>query len=313
MSSKTVTILGGILVLLLALVGLQFWGPSAFTPKESPYKAAVKAVNAENIDTITITKQSQSIALKQEGGVWNIDGKAAAKDKIDQLFTQFINDPVAQEIAQTNTRHKELEVTDDLATGIQFSDKLTILTGKSAGDGVYVRVKGSDAVYLLTNASPSPISTVASDWQDKTIVKIEESAINKLMFTKPVGSFTLIKENGTWKVEGPAAFDAAGEGEKEIDPSAIGALMSDLSSFQARSLADEKTAAAYPASSILTLTIEHTDGKETLEFFGGTTEYLVKRTSDNERFIIAEFQAKHFLINQTEIVKKEPTVGPNPT
>lgn len=306
MSSKTLTILAGIFVLLIALVGLQFFAPTAFAPKETPYKTAVKAINAESIDTITITKQNQSVALKQENKIWSIDGKPAAKDTVDQLFTQFINDPVAQEIAQTNTRHTELEVTDDLATNIQFSDKLTLLAGKSVGDSLYVRAKGNDAVYLLTNASPSTISTDVIYWQDKTIIKVEESALTKLSFLIGQEHVSLVKENGAWKLE---------EGKREIDPAAISSLLNELRSFQAKSLADLNTAAPFMKSSAIgQITIEHAGGKEVLEFVkGDASEYLVTRQSDKMQFIVPEFQAKHFLINQQDILKKDPSETSNPS
>lgn len=306
MSTKTLTILAGVLILLIAVIGLQFWGPAVLPQKESPYKTAVKAANAETINAITITKQGQSVTLKRENGTWKIEGKPAGKDKIDQLFTQFINNPIAQEIAQTNARHKEFEVTDDTATTVQFSDTLTLLAGKSAGEGIYVRIKGSDAVYILTNASTSTVSTVPADWQDKTIVKIEESALKKISIVKGAERFSLLKENGTWMVE---------EGKKEIESSAITPLLGEIASFQATSLADEKTAAPFLKSSALAqITLEHGNTTDVLEFVqGDNAKYLVTRQSDKLQFIVDEFKAKHFLINQQDIIKKNPSDAPKPS
>jgi len=290
MSSRTLTILFGTFLALLAVVLLQYATPTLFAPKQSEYEKAIQSVNIDSVKSITIQKQHQSLNLTKKDTSWLVNEKKASQEKIDDLVTQLIRSPKATIVAQTNTRHADLEVTDALATSVAFDNTLSLLVGKSELNGIYIRIKGTDPVYLLSTASAATISSAADDWYDKTITKIDEKNISKLSFVKPTEQFTLLQDNGSWKFA---------EGNTPVESATITSLLADLTSFQAQSLADEATAAAYPQMPELTLTIEKKDDKEELVFFTGTDEYLVRRSSDTQRFIIPASQAKHFLFSPT--------------
>ncbi|MBM3282853.1 DUF4340 domain-containing protein [Candidatus Gottesmanbacteria bacterium] len=295
MKAKSLYILAIILFLLIALVGFQLYFPK-FLKTPSPYHEKVKSIDPKSVTIAEITSKEKSLTIKKGENIWKINGKKGNEVKIEELINNLVTATEPQVIAQTDKKHQEFELTDDLAKKISLDGKLVFLIGKSTMDGTYVRFEKTDQVYLVKNLSSQSYSLNPDDWYDKTIVKIEEKNINKILFVKEKERFTLFKEDNKWKLE---------DGKKEIDTNKLSPILTSLSLLQAQKLADKETVSQYPISAVVTVAIEHLAGKETLSFFQGKNDYLLKRDSDGEHFIILEYQAKNFLIPASDLVKKD--------
>lgn len=276
MSNKNIKLLLVIFVALVGFLAFRQYAPS-LNKETSSYTEKTKAVSTQSIASIEISNSSGSVQLKKEADTWKVNSKKADVTKINSLLSSILPAIAPELIAQTDKRHKELELTDDLATKIKLDNKLTVLIGKSGGSGVYVRFDTEPTVYLL-KTNPSVTST-ASEWYDKTVLSLDQTKVIKITFREGNSITMLAKEGDKWK---------GGSKNEEVKKDKVDAVLSQVSNLTAQSLFDAKEGSTYPKQANLTFTIEY-DGKlETLEFYKGDSDYLVKRQSDGEQFVVSE-------------------------
>lgn len=275
----------------MALVGFlvfRQYAPS-LTKETSAYTEKTKVVSTQSVTTIEISNSSGSVQLKKEGDVWKVNGKKADTTKINSLLSALLPGVAPELIAQTDKRHKELELTDDVATKIKLDSKLTVLTGKSSGSGVYARFDSDPAVYLLKN-NPSVTST-ASEWYDKTILAVDQTKITKITFREGDAIKMLAKDGDKWK-----------GGSKEVEKNKVDPILSQISNLTAQSFFDATSGNTYPKLANMVITVEY-DGKlETLEFYKGTSDYLIKRQADGEQFIVSEYSISSIISAPKDIL-----------
>ena len=215
MSNKNIKLLLVIFVALMGLLVYKQYAPS-LTKETSAYTEKTKVVSPQSVASIEINNSSGSMQLKKEGELWKVNGKKADTTKINSLLSALLPGAAPELIAQTDKRHKELELTDDMATKIKLDSKLTVLTGKSGGSGVYARFDTDSAVYLLKN-NPSVTST-ASEWYDKTILTVDKTKITKITVREGDTIKMLAKDGDKWKA-----------GSKEVEKNKVDPILSQVS------------------------------------------------------------------------------------
>lgn len=283
---KNLKLLVVILVILSGILALKSFLPQ-LTPKTSPYFEKIKNIKKETVTSLSISKKSESVILKKDGDLWKADGKKADKNKIDEMLKGFITDDLPELISQTDSRHKELELTPDTATSIKLNEGLTILLGKSVvGGGIYARFDGDNQVFLLKNLYSSSLSPSLSYWVDKTVLAVERTKIKKLEFTLSKEKNILISKDNKWTDE-----KTGREPNKDkLDP-----VLTSLSSLTAESLVNTESSKVYPSIAQIIMTVEYDGGRETLNFHQGKNDYKLIRDSDKEEFIITNSAAQKFL------------------
>ncbi len=293
MKNKSIIILSAVFLVLVLLVLLQTFLPKLFKPK-SLYEERFKSIKLDAFTKLEISQKEKAIKLTKEGDTWKLNTKKADKEKVEQAINGFLDFSKIELVAETNQRHKELELTDDLAKRISLGDIL-VLTGKSEGAGTYLRFEKTDPVFVVKSLSSQNLSLDPQDWYDKTIVKIESKSVKMLGFEKPGEKFALILQEDKWKTE---------DTKQEVDLEKVNPILTILSSFQALSLPEKEEIVKYPTWPTLSLSLEYDSGKEKLEFYKGQSDYLVKRGTDGEYFTTSEYQAKDFLTSKQELIKK---------
>jgi hypothetical protein len=291
MSNKTITILVAVLVALAAI-----WGATAYLPKltskPSLYAGKIKSYDKNSVRLITIKDSSGSIELKKEGGVWRVNEKNADTSKINGLIDELFPIVSPEVIAQTDKRHKEFGLTQDMATSVALDNKLTWLIGKSVGAFVYARFDNDNNVYMLKSGTVSP-SVQASDWYDKTILNFDQAKASKIVFKEVGRIITLIKKGDKWVEETRG---------NEVKNDKVNDVISQVSSLSAQSLYDSKKSGTYPVVPALTLIVEYDGRSETLEFSKGSSDYLVKRLSDGERFVVDKYAISSIVSGPKEVL-----------
>lgn len=282
--SKTIIRLLILLLLLSGLLVFRIYTPK-FKTEVSPYNEKIKDIDSKEISSIEISKKEEEIELKKDGDVWRVNDKKADKEKVEKLISQLLPEEKAEVIAETNQRHKEFALTDDLSSKIKLGDTLTVLVGKSESSGAYLRMDGEDRVFLFKNFSSINTSTSPSFWFDKTIVSLEEESIKKLIFERDGRETIVIRKDEKWIFE---------EDEKEVEKNKVESILFNLSSLTGDNLLNQGETKNYPKTSVLTLTVEYDGGKETLTFLKGKTDYMVVKSSDGESFAITEGKAEIF-------------------
>lgn len=277
MSNKNIKLLLMIFVVLVGFLAYRQYAPS-LTKETSSYTEKTKALSAQSIASIEISNSSGSVQLKKEGDIWKVNGKKADATKINSLLSSLLPTTAPDLIAQTDKRHKELELTDDLATKIKLDNKLTVLAGKSGGSGVYARFDTDPTVYLLKNNRL--VTSTASEWYDKTILTIDKTKVTKITFREGNSITMLAKEGDKWK---------GGTKNEEAESGKVDAVLSQVSNLTAQSLFESAEGNTYPKQANLVFTVEYGGKLETLEFYKGAADYLIKRQSDGEQFIVSEY------------------------
>lgn len=295
MRNKHLFILSVIFIVLAGFLLLRIYSPQIFPQRPSFFQEKISSIKKEAISSIEMTKADNKIELVKKDGVWELNKKLLDKEKISEFIDKLINYHQADLAAETSLKHKDFELTSDLATSIKFDGLLTLLIGKGNIDGVYVRFEDSNLVFLLKDLTPSDFSIDSQDWYDKTIVTIEEQNINKLVFQKKGEKIILSQKENSWFSE---------ENNQEVVKDKLNPALLTLASFKARSIAEANQIVSYPLIPFLDLDIEYEGEKESLSFFKGEDDYLVKRGKDGENFIISKFQAEDFDISKNDLLKE---------
>ena len=277
-----------VFLVLALLLGAKFILPKYQTQKSS-YLEKVASVQKDSIQRIELIKNTDKVDLVKESGTWKVNGKNADSVKINNLMTFLLTTNPPEEIAQTDKRHNELELTDDKALKIKLGDSLTFLVGKSTGFETYLRFEGNPTVYRL--AFGPDISAKISDWYDTTVLSVDRAKLTKLTF-RDTGTTALIKKDDKWVSEGDG---------KETNTEKMDGVLLALSQLTAQSLYDETLKTWYPTVPAMTLVVDYDGKSETLDFYKGENDYLVKRASDGERFIINESNISSLINARKEI------------
>jgi len=279
MSNRNLKILFIITFILLVFLGVKTSLPR-LSPTSSPYQKQVKTLDKNSLKSILIKKTDKQIELKKENNIWKINSKKADSGKIESLVNYLLPAIPPELIAQTDKRHAEFELTDEKAAKVRLDNKLTWYIGKSSGTSVYSRFDKENSVYLLSGLSPYDLSVNADDWYDKTILSFDQSKVSKVSFKDKSGEKKIIKKDNKWLFE---------KDDKEVNQDKINSVLASLSNLLAKSLAEDKELTNFPKNPELTITVDYDSQSQTLEFYKGKEDYLVKRQSDGEKFLIAEY------------------------
>lgn len=290
MSNKNIKLLLVIFVVLVGFLVYRQYAPS-LTKETSAYAEKTKMVSSQSVTSIEISNSSGSVQLKKEADIWKINGKKADATKINSLLSSILPTTAPELIAQTDKRHKELELTNNLATKIKMDNKLTLLTGKSAGSGVYARFEDDATVYLLKNNSS--VTSTATEWYDKTILAFDQTKASKMTFREGNATIVLTKKDNKWVNE---------KDSKEAKADKVTSVLSLVSNLSAQSLYEDTKSAAYSKLATLTFAIEYDGKSETLEFYKGESDYLVKRQADGGKFIISEYNVSSVISAPKEVL-----------
>lgn len=290
MFGKNLWVLLAVFIVLALLLTARVMLPK-FQTQKSDYLEKTVLVQKNTVGNITLSKASEKVDILRDGDVWKVNGKTADKNKVGALLNFLLPENGFPEVvAQTDKQYHELEVTDQLATKTVVDNKLTFFIGKISGHGRYVRIDGSPNVYLVGFA-PELLPT-ASAWYDTSVTAIDVSKITEISFQEPRSSMTISKKDTKWV----RASDNAEAIQDKMD-----AVLFSLTNLRAKSIYDETTNVRYPSGSILSVNLKYDDKSETLEFFKGDSDYLLKRTSDGERFTIDESSISQILNASKEL------------
>ncbi len=292
MQDRTLKALALVFVALLLIWGAKMYVQHRTRPL-SPYTEKVRSHNPTAVQTIVLRNTQGTVALKKEDGAWKLNGKKADTSKVEHLVETLFPTIAPELIAQTDKRHEEFQITDTQATTVMVDDALTWFVGKSEGVYIYARLDSDANVYLLRAGTASTFSTDASDWYDKTILAFDQARTSKLTMNLRGETRSLVNKDGTWVEESSG---------KETKKDTVNSLLSHLSNFWAESLYDGADGVSYQTKPELSITVEYDGVSETLQFFKGTSDYLVQRISDQERFTIREYSASSILSSTKEIL-----------
>jgi hypothetical protein len=244
---------------------------------ESLYVASLREVPKDGITSIILTQGKDTVTLKKDGNDWKVGDKKADNTKIDELLVSLYPTDFPETVSTSKDRYSEYGVSEDNSFIVSLNDKIKLFIGKSGTFGTYVRLDGKDGVFALKNITTSTLTPTIGNWADKKIVGVDRTKIKKLTLVKAGINFSIVKKDDKWVKEGT---------DVEIAKDKMENAFLTIGSFMATSLATTDEQKNYPKLPELTLTIEE-DTNQTLEFFKGEKDYLVRRTSDGELYTVS--------------------------
>lgn len=275
------------IMLVIALIGLgvllgrQIYNGRTPSP-DAPYMERVYNLKPDTVNAITIRSKGEIVVLQKEKNLWKINSKKARTNRVNDLVATLLPEKNPEIVAVDTTKHQVLGVNTDDAIVITLNGKPTFYFGKPTEGGVYVQVQGSDKVYVLPNSEASSDASIMLDFAslvDMTIFSSKPEAITAILLKQNENELNLTKTTGKWVNKKTNA---------EISEDKISPFLYGVSFLRAHSFFQTESSTSYTQTPTLSLAIEYDGKQEKIEFFKGNTDYLVKRQSDKEQFVVGE-------------------------
>jgi hypothetical protein len=203
MSSKKLSVLALVTVIaVIAAVTVHYiTNRPAQTPQIRTY--LIQGLDPDKVADMVISSNDNSINLLRRGSTFVVgekDNYPATTERVNELFTEVLDIKTKELITDEPENHPDLEVTQDKARSIvRFLDKdaneiTGVVIGKSTeGGDAYVRLAGSDRVYLCENVPW--IRTSPMDYIDQKLVSVKRENIISITVTDANGiTYTLESE-----------------------------------------------------------------------------------------------------------------------
>jgi hypothetical protein len=317
MSNRKLTILGIVAAVMVVLTVIQ--ARFGRTPAKRWQGGAylIQGLEPAKIAKIVIGMGDDAVKLIRQGRhfvVGNKDNYPAVTSKINNLLTSCLDIRTIELITSDAANHKELEVTEEKATGVvKFLKKdeqiiTGIVVGKSESQtkSTYVRLVSSNDVY--TTAEAPRIQSSAMDYVDKEIVNVDDGNVVRVTVTGLEGSYTL-RVDGSNKGNIVLEDIPAGKKSKTSDCKQVLSGLSHLSfddvkseaSFKEVELKFDRTyVCELKDSTVYTFRISKTDAKTHVKCSAEYTDEAglilesVEELKDKEAKILAQDRASDF-------------------
>ena len=176
-------------------------------------------LDTTRVDGLVIVNKHDTINLVKRSGRWYLgeplDYPADARftsNVMEKLCTMQIETLITEDTTkaaqyEVDTAGVEVEVFEGGESVAHF------IVGKTSPSNrhTYCSFVGDDRIYLLQGTFTSQLNRKKKDWRDKVILEIDKAIIDRLDFTYPDESFSVIRSDTGWTVEAPGVSFAADE------------------------------------------------------------------------------------------------------
>jgi hypothetical protein len=191
--------------------------------------AHVVEVNRTNIEGFTIHNGDAMIKIKADGDAWKMIAPwqdDADTGVVDQLLDAIQNLRPDDVITDLGKGDKKRQMLKDF--GLNKSRLHLKLDGKhvpaelefgqdTAVQGkCYLRIKGDDAVYVVTSDLKNIVSKIPEDFRDHRMTPFLTTLINRAVFQVSGGEIELAKEQDNWQLVRPIKARASNDAVVDI-------------------------------------------------------------------------------------------------
>jgi hypothetical protein len=277
------------IVLVIALVVLIIERPDLGLQGDADFEPLVADYDAGGITSIKIDQLVSGVQVKKKGDTWMVaDMATPLREKLRAKGLEQPSETVWY-AADAEVVKRALGALANVQKGIvasmnpdnqvayqvagpiglhvvldrQDGTQADIIIGKNSPDhsGSYVRMQGSDEVFLVNKTLAGLFPTALTDWRDRTIWNVEPKKIKSISVVTPKDSYEIVKDKDAWAV--------IGKPNAVLDKVSMAELLGKLSDMRAHGFAaasDPRAAFKKPA---LTVSLALDSGEaETLELAG---------------------------------------------
>lgn len=301
--NKSIKILTAIAVIQLFLTAMTWVGNTDL--KSNSDKGDMLVFDQKDIDVIVIKDTENEIKLSKKDGKWQTsDDFPAFESKIESLLTQLdgleYNLPVATS-SQALKRFKVAKDDFEREVLLQKNGKelARLYLGSSAGvRQTHARSGKQDAVYLVS-MGVYDLPVKKSEWQDKTILKLEKNSVTSIEFSE----LNLVKDDSQgddveWKmkqVDKNVAENNTNFENNNLDQNVINDALSKLLSLNFSEVLGKQKNDNYGLEEpALKVSVKHNSEDRIYEFgkLKDSDNYVLKVSDRDEFFQIASYTAK---------------------
>ncbi len=200
MSNKKLTVLGIVAVFMVTWAVVQSQVSNRAPAEPEGLVPLIQGLNPADIDSISLGTGEDAVILTRKQGrfvVVNKDDYPAKVSQINDLITKSLNIQTSEFVTDNPANHEDLGVTEEKASAVVkfFRPDSNLLTGviggnaKELGEGNYVRLATSDAVYVTPSLpwlSGSPMGFI-----EQELISLKREDIESVTVTSADGEYML--------------------------------------------------------------------------------------------------------------------------
>ncbi len=241
MSSKSMIILLGLFIILLAAASAPWWsGPLGLrAPRSVEADLGFSAVTPEWTEEITIRKGGQQKRLVKGREGWSINGFKASGKEVEDLFEVIGGLRVESLVSRNPANHGGFDATEEKGYVVTFSGggaSRTYLIGRRGpGPGsFYAKKEGSERLYLVSGRLLEKLSQDVTAWRDRVVLAVPPDSVRRIEIASGPELLTITRtEEGKWQAE------ASGRTVR-LEEQTAGRLLSALASLEASGFLQEE-------------------------------------------------------------------------
>jgi len=221
-----------LLVAMVALLVIFFGVKSArnVTEKSEP----LVKVDSTKISAFLIKNATGTFKLQKTGEDWSIvdpvnfpSDPRFVHDLINKLGAMEIETIISEDTSKYDQYQVGATGADlTVLSGNETISHLIIGKMNDSRSHTYLRKVGDKKIYMVKGILTGQLNRQVRDWRNKSVIDLEREAVNKIDFTNPKESFSLVKvDSARWNlVVGGRETPATNQGEVDHSLSAVSKL-----------------------------------------------------------------------------------------
>ena len=289
MSEQTLKRIFGAFAVLVVLWGISavFSSRGGRGPSGGADVAAVfEGLDATTVEAVEIDGPTHTLVLERRASVWMTGPYPADSSALDRLWRALSQAQVDRLVASNPASHARLGLSPDSAWTLRLTRSdggtSTLLVGKSGPTlpSTFVRLPDQDDVVVISQDLRTPLTRTPANWRDKTVVRIDTSAVARVVIERDGNSYTVERGDSTWVVDGEATPRTATTG-----------LMQELTRFVANGFLEDGSASELDPKRVTALDANG-DTLATVLFTGEEAPLHARIPGSDLIFEVSDFQVQ---------------------
>jgi hypothetical protein len=209
-------ILQGLVVLVILWLGSAWLtGRSGGeTAGDGGLAAIFEGLSEATVSAVRIAGPNETMTIAQSAGVWTVNGHATDSTTLSRFWSALEEAEVGGIAANNSANHPRMGVSADSAYSVDFTrsdgGSAILLVGKGGPifPSGYVRLPDQDAVIVVSGDFQPVVRLSATDWRDKTILRLDTAAVARIVLETDEGTLVVERGDSTWTADGGPANPA---------------------------------------------------------------------------------------------------------
>lgn len=214
MSTRTLGIVLGSLIALLALYGIVLWVGSWEAPASEGETALAEVLaqgGSTSVESMEITGGEEPIVLQPTSTGWTVNGFPADTLAVRRLLRAMTNVSLEGPVSSNPENHARLGVAGTDALQLRVTEEggvpatLTVGDRGPGGATTYVRLPTSDDVFLLQSDLRAVAEQRVGLWRDRTVARVDTAQVSRFAVEREGRWTEVLRADTAWTVEGQPA------------------------------------------------------------------------------------------------------------